>query len=80
MKIKLKDSFEIDGVLFQATGQESNLGFEYEIKKDLGDSWLKLHNRYFKTFEEVEDYLYEALTEANPETAKTLVKRIESGE
>jgi len=54
---ELKDAMKFKDYIFISTGRESNLGFEYEIRKDLGDSWLKLHNRYFNTIEEVEDYL-----------------------
>jgi len=57
--IKLTDRFEIGQYIFIWTGAESNLGREYQIKKDIGQAYHQMHNRYFKTIEQVYDYLYE---------------------
>lgn len=54
----MKEEYTINGYWFLKTGRKSNLGSEYEIRKDMGDYWHQYHNLYFATQSQIFEYAW----------------------
>ena len=67
----MKSQYKVENYWFTATGRESNWGFEYEVRRDMGDAWYQSSNTYFRDESEMKKFFMRA---------KIRDKMIEEGE
>ena len=56
----MKSQYKVENYWFTATGRESNLGFEYEVRRDIGDAWYQSSNTYFRNESEMLNFFRRA--------------------
>ena len=59
VKADMKEFYKIANFVFNKTGQQSNLGWEYEVREEVGNDYYQYRNIYAANYEELFEYAME---------------------